>query len=64
MVWSLALWPDDAKQDLVVYGAEFGVVFLVQGPRTAYIQEGLECLGLYHSSLEEDRSFRLVVELT
>ena len=23
MVWSLALWPDDAKQDLVVYGAEF-----------------------------------------
>ena len=26
MVWSLALCPDDAKQDPVVYGAEFGVV--------------------------------------
>ena len=24
MVWSLALCPDDAKQDPVVYGAEFG----------------------------------------
>ena len=28
MVWSLALCPDDAKKDPVVYGAEFGVVFL------------------------------------
>ena len=28
MFWSLALRPDDAKQDQVVYGAEFGVVFL------------------------------------
>ena len=27
MVWSLALCPDDTKQDSVVYGAEFGVVF-------------------------------------
>ena len=26
MVWSLALCPDDAKQDSVVYGAEFGAV--------------------------------------
>ena len=24
MVWSLALCPDDVKQDTVVYGAEFG----------------------------------------
>ena len=38
MVWSLALCPDDAKQDPVVYGAEFGVVFLAEGPRTASIQ--------------------------
>ena len=37
MVWSLALRPVDAKQDPVVYGAEFGVVFLVEGPRTASI---------------------------
>ena len=36
MVWSLALCPDDAKQDLVVYGAEFGVVTL----RTASIKGG------------------------
>ena len=41
MVWSRALCPDDAKQDPVVYGAEFGVVFLAKGPRTASIQEGL-----------------------
>ena len=31
MIWSLALCPDDAKQDPVVYGAEFGVVFLAKG---------------------------------
>ena len=41
MVWSLALRPDDAKQDPVVYGTKFGVVFLAEGPRTASIQEGL-----------------------
>ena len=63
MVWSLALCPDDAKQDPVVYGAEFGVVFLVESPRTASMQEGLDCLGLYHSGLEGERDFRLVVEL-
>ena len=35
MDWSLALCHDDAKQDPVVYGAEFGVVvFLAEGPRT------------------------------
>ena len=51
------------KQDPVVYGAEFGVVFLAKGPRTASIQEGLDCLGLYHSGLEGERDFRLVVEL-
>ena len=38
MVWSLALCPDDAKQDPVVYGAEFDVVFLAKGPRTISIQ--------------------------
>ena len=43
MVWSLALCLDDAKQDPVAYGAEFGVVvFLAEGPRTASIQEGLK----------------------
>ena len=61
MVWSLARCPDDAKQDPVVYGAEFGVVFLAKGPRTASIQEGL---GLCHSDLEGERYFRLVVDLT
>ena len=64
MVWSLALCPDDTKQDSVVYGAEFGVVvFLVEGPRTTSIQEGLDCLGLYRSGLEGERDFHLVVEL-
>ena len=48
MVWCLAPCPDDVKQDPVVYGAEFGVVFMAKGPRTASIQEGLDCLGLYH----------------
>ena len=46
MVWSLALCPDDTKQNPVVYGAEFGGVFLAKGPRTASIQEGLDCLRL------------------
>ena len=64
MVWSLALCPDDTKQDPVVYGPEFGVVFLVNGPRTASVQEGLDCFGLYHSRFEGERYFRLVVELT
>ena len=48
----------------MVYGAEFGVVFLAKSLRTASIQEGLDCLGLYHSGLEGERYFRLVVELT
>ena len=65
MVWSLALCPDDAKQDPVVYGAEFSEVFLAEGPRTASIQEGLHCLDFfYHPGLEGERYFRLVVELT
>ena len=46
MVWSLALRPDDAKEDPVVYRSEFNVVFLAKGPCTASIQEGLDCLGL------------------
>ena len=63
MVWSLALCPDDTKQDSMVHGAEFGVVvFLAKGPRTASIQEGLDCLRLNHSGLEGERDFRLVVE--
>ena len=53
-----------AKQDPVVYGAEFSVVFLAEGPRTASIEEGLDCLGLYLSGLEGERDFRLVVQLT
>ena len=64
MVWSLALCPDEAKQDPVVYGAEFGVVFLAKNPRNESIQEGLDCLGLYHSGLEGERNFRFAVELT
>ena len=49
MVWSLTLCPYNAKQDPVVYGAEFGVVFLAKGPRTASTQEGLDCFGLHQS---------------
>ena len=65
MVWSLALHPDDTKQDPVVYGTKFGVVFLAEGPRTiASIQKGFDCFGLYHPGLERVRDFRLaVVEL-
>ena len=37
MVRFLALCPDDAKQDPVVYGAEFGEVNLAKGPRTASV---------------------------
>ena len=63
MVWPLALCPDDAEQDPVVYGAKFGVVFLAKGPRITSIQEGLDCLGLNHWGLEGELYFRLVVEL-
>ena len=63
MIWSLALRPDDAKQDPVVYGMEFGVMFLAERPLTASIQEGLDCLGLYHSDLAGERDFRLAVQL-
>ena len=63
MVWSLALCPDDTKQDSVKYRAEFGVVFLAKGPPTTSIEEGLDCLRLSHSGLEGERDFRLVVEL-
>ena len=59
MVWSLALCPDDTKQDSVVYGAEFGVVFPAKGPRTASIQEGLDCLRLNHSGLEGERDYEM-----
>ena len=48
VVWSLALRSDDAKQDPVVYGTKFGVVFLAEGPRTASIQKGFDCFGLLH----------------
>ena len=63
MVWSLALRPDDAKQDPVVYGTKLGVVFLVEGPRTASIQKTFDCFGLYNPGLERERGFRLAVEL-
>ena len=63
MVWSFALRPDDTKQDPVVYGTKFGVVFLAEGPRTASIQKGFDCIGLYHPGLERERDFRLAVEL-
>ena len=58
MVWSLALCPDDAKQDPVVYGTKFGVVFLAEGPRTASIQKVFDCFGLYHPGLERERDFQ------
>ena len=41
MVWYLALCPDDTEQESVVYGAEFVVVFLAKGPRSASIQKGV-----------------------
>ena len=64
MTWSLALRPDNAKQDPMIYGALFGEVFLAEGRRTASIREGVDCLGLYHPGLEGERCFRLVIELT
>ena len=55
MVWSLALRLDDAKQDPVMYGTKFGVVFLVEGPCTASMQKVFDCFGLYHPGLERAR---------
>ena len=63
MVGSLALRPDDAKQDPVVYGTKFDVVFLAEGPRTASIQKGFDCFGLYRPDLKRERNFRLAVEV-
>ena len=54
MLWFLTPRPDDAKQDLVVYGTEFGVVFVATGLRSTSVQDGLDCLRLYHSGLEGD----------
>ena len=53
MVWSLALRSDDAKQDPVVYGTKFGVVFLAEGPRTASIQKGLGPTDRFSSPTEK-----------
>ena len=58
MVWSLALRTDDAKQNPVVYGTKFGVVFLAEGLRTASIQKGFDCFSLCHPGLERERDFR------
>ena len=55
MVWYLALCPDSTKEDLVVFDAEFGVVFLAKCLRNASLQEGLGCFGLYHSGVEGER---------
>ena len=63
MVWSLALRPDNAEQDPVVYGTKFGVVFLAEGPSTASIQKDFDWFGFYHPGLERERDFRLAVEL-
>ena len=55
MIWSLALRPDDAKQDPVVYGTKVVVVILAEGPRTASIQKGFNCFGFYCPGLERER---------
>ena len=57
MVWALALCPDDAKQDPVVYRVEFGVVFVVKGLRTTSKQRGLDGLGLLIRVLKESATF-------
>ena len=49
MAWSLALCPDDAKQDPMVYSAKFGVVFLAKGQRSVSIR--------YRSSMPQPLSF-------
>ena len=61
MDWSLALYPNGAKQDPAMNDAEFGVIFLAKSLCTASIQEGLDCLGPYYLGLEGERYSRLVV---
>ena len=39
-------------------------MFLAEGSRTASIQKGFDCFGLYHPGLERERDFRLAVENT
>ena len=38
MGWSLALYPDNAKQNPVAYDAKFGVGSLAKGLHTTFIQ--------------------------
>ena len=57
MVSSLALCPDYTKEDSVAYGAEFGVVFLAKGPRTASIQRASIVSALTIRILRESATF-------
>ena len=58
VVWSLALRPMRRSKT-----GWCTVRSLAEGPRTASIQKGFDCFGLYHPGLEGERDFRLVVEL-
>ena len=59
MVSSLTLSLDDAKQDPVVYSAEFTGVFPTKGPQTVIIQECFYYVGLSHSGLKGKGHVRL-----
>ena len=48
MVWSPPLGQNYAKQDPVMYGVEFEIVFLAKGPRTVSVQYGLDWLSPCH----------------
>ena len=43
---------DAQPNNIVVYGAEFGVVFLAEGPCRASVQESLDHCGFHHPHLK------------
>ena len=47
MVWTLALCPDDTKQDSAVYGMEFGVVYNSRRRRDRFFCL-IRCISLYY----------------
>ena len=63
VAWSLALRPDGAKQDPVVYHTEFGVVFLRRIHVLYPYKRASIASARIIQGLEEEREFRLVVEL-
>ena len=64
VVRSLSLtFSDCAQYNVMVYGAEFGVVVLAEGPRRASVQESLDHFSFHYPEVECEIHIWSVVEL-